>query len=470
MTTAVSEPARASTGSLRFHLALQKTRAAVFVISFVIAALGRLTGTLSFDWTYAALLLAVSLVFTAAVWFAYVRRLDERFGIPLEPVWVGFDIMSVTVAVQLTGGATSPWFIWYLAVAAAAAFVFSRRGIVLTAAAIACAYLVVVLPEAGTGLSTYEPALRMAFLLAASMFFLLGIANLKEKREIILRLQAAESQKVEELTRLTGELDRRTRELEAANRRIVSADQMKSRFLASMSHELRTPLNSIIGFGEILAERLGERGEAKHAEFARNIMVSGTHLLGIINDLLDLSRIEAGRIDLAPEEFAVSDAVASVCQTMQSQAAGRRIGIEVDVPSELPPLESDPVKFRQILYNLVSNAIKFSPEGSRVVISARSRSAGDDSLVEVSVADSGAGIPAEEQERIFDEFYRVESTAHDVPGSGLGLALVRRFVTLQNGLVEVRSTPGEGSTFTFALPVRWKPAPLFSTEEPDLVQ
>ncbi|HUO84738.1 MAG TPA: response regulator, partial [Thermoanaerobaculia bacterium] len=307
---------------------------------------------------------------------------------------------------------------------------------------------------------------RIALLFGASVFFLEGVANLQEKRALIRAMKEAESRKVEELTRVTAELDQRTRQLSIANRRIIESDRLKSRFLANMSHELRTPMNSIIGFSEILIDRLEGKIEPRYAEFQKHILSAGQHLLSIINDVLDLSKIEAGKMGVFPEKFGVQGVVHSVCQVMRGQAAKHGIEFEIDMPEDLPQIETDLPKFKQVLYNLLSNAVKFSPQQSAVKISGRHLPASDGGLVVISVTDHGPGIPDEEQELVFEEFRQVEGVGRqDVSGTGLGLALVKRFVELQHGSVSIDSAPGRGSTFSVSFPVRFR-----GTRDEDEVQ
>lgn len=242
------------------------------------------------------------------------------------------------------------------------------------------------------------------------------------------------------------------RELQIKNEQAEEANRAKSIFLANMSHELRTPMNAIIGFSEILAERLQDRIEPKYVGFLRSILQSGQHLLGIINDILDLSKIEAGKMEIYPETFAVRPAIDSVCQVMKGLSAKKGITFEIDVADDVPPIESDHAKFKQILYNLVSNAVKFS--GNNSVVTIRARRDGD--AVSVSVSDRGIGIAPDHLPTIFDEFRQIDTaTSRKHGGTGLGLSLVRKFVELQRGSVSVTSTPGEGSEFTFTLPIRF---------------
>jgi signal transduction histidine kinase/CheY-like chemotaxis protein/ligand-binding sensor domain-containing protein len=243
------------------------------------------------------------------------------------------------------------------------------------------------------------------------------------------------------------------RELQVRNEQAEEANRAKSIFLANMSHELRTPMNAIIGFSEILLERLQERLEPKYVGFLRSILQSGQHLLSIINDILDLSKVEAGKMELYPETFAVRHAVDSVCQVMKGLSQKKGITFDIDIADEVREIETDHAKFKQILYNLLSNAVKFSKTNGVVTIRAR-RAAGE--LVAVAVTDSGIGIAPENQRAIFDEFRQIDTaTSRSYGGTGLGLSLVKKFVELQRGTVTVSSTLGEGSTFTFTLPLRF---------------
>ncbi|HYC61074.1 MAG TPA: response regulator [Thermoanaerobaculia bacterium] len=242
------------------------------------------------------------------------------------------------------------------------------------------------------------------------------------------------------------------RELQVRNEQAEEANRAKSIFLANMSHELRTPMNAIIGFSEILLERLEKQLEPKYVGFLRSILHSGQHLLNIINDILDLSKVEAGKMELYPETFGVRNAIDSVCQVMKGMSTTKGITFDVQVDDEVAEVEADHAKFKQILYNLLSNAVKFSK--SNGVVRVRARREGE--MLAVSVTDEGIGIAPEHQNVIFDEFRQIDTTvSRSYGGTGLGLSLVRKFVELQRGTVSVTSTLGEGSTFTFTLPLRF---------------
>jgi len=255
---------------------------------------------------------------------------------------------------------------------------------------------------------------------------------------------------------------------EQANQ-LAEVSRHKSQFLASMSHELRTPLNAIIGFSEVLLDpSVGTLSPAEQEEFLTNILTSGKHLLRLINDVLDLSKIEAGKLELSPDAVGLAELVEGVLATVKSLAMKKRIRLMSTHAPELPPVWADPPRLKQILYNLLSNAIKFTPEGGQVSVAARmpddrrgaqaQSSTGEETLaprqyVEVAVTDTGIGIPPEDFERIFGEFEQVTDPARrHQEGTGLGLALVKRLVEMHGGEIRVESAPGRGSTFTFTLP------------------
>jgi GAF domain-containing protein len=240
------------------------------------------------------------------------------------------------------------------------------------------------------------------------------------------------------------------REIEEKSRQLEVASQHKSEFLANMSHELRTPLNAIIGFSEVLTERMfGELNE-KQEEYLKDIYASGTHLLSLINDILDLSKIEAGRMELELTDFDLPTALDSALTLVRERAGRRGITLESTVDERLGEVGADERKVRQVVLNLLSNAIKFTPEGGRIEV----RAVRVDGSVEVSVSDTGVGIAPEDQEAVFEEFRQVGTSAAKQEGTGLGLALCRKFVELHGGRIWVTSLVGVGSTFTFRLPVR----------------
>jgi signal transduction histidine kinase len=272
-----------------------------------------------------------------------------------------------------------------------------------------------------------------------------------QQRESELRRHA------EELDRLNRRLVAQQQELQQINARLAAASQHKSQFLANMSHELRTPLNAIIGFsGILLNESLGKVNDEERREFLGNIMISGKHLLGLINEVLDLSKIEAGRVTLSRKPFSVAEVLQSVRQTVEPLADKKRITIATTVDPSLPPLTADETKFKQILYNLLSNAIKFTPEEGQVHVRAQA----NNESVQISVRDTGIGIKPEDRERIFQEFEQVETSfERRFEGTGLGLTLAKKLVELQGGKIWLESELGKGSTFAFSLPLSSDSAP-----------
>jgi PAS domain S-box-containing protein len=243
----------------------------------------------------------------------------------------------------------------------------------------------------------------------------------------------------------------RSAELEVQNRRIREASRLKSEFLANMSHELRTPLNAIIGFAELLHDGQVPAEAPQFREFLGDILASGRHLLQLINDVLDLSKIEAGKTEFRAEAIDLARVFGEVVAILRTSAARRRIAVTVDIAPSLVDIRLDPARLKQVLYNYLSNALKFTEPGGRVAV--RAIPDGDERL-RIEVADTGIGIAAEHQGKLFVEFQQVDAS-HRLQGTGLGLALTRRLVEAQGGGVGVVSAPGVGSTFSAVLPRRF---------------
>ncbi len=258
----------------------------------------------------------------------------------------------------------------------------------------------------------------------------------------------------EDVRRHAGELEARiearTRELQEANRRLEGASQHKSQFLANMSHELRTPLNAILGYTELVLDQIYGPVPEKIDEIIRRVQHSGRHLLGLINDVLDLSKIEAGELRLSLNDYSMAEVVQTAVTAVDALAAEKQLRLTIAVPRDLPTGRGDERRITQVLLNLVGNAIKFT-EAGEVRIAAQA----SDAEFAVSVSDTGPGIAPADQEKIFEEFRQVDSSStRSKGGTGLGLSIARRIVDLHGGRMWVESVPGRGSTFSFSLPLR----------------
>jgi signal transduction histidine kinase len=264
----------------------------------------------------------------------------------------------------------------------------------------------------------------------------------------------------EQVKMLNLSLEQRTRdlavtntELEIRNREAEKANRLKSNFLATMSHELRTPLNSIIGFSDLLAEQTAGQLTKKQERFVGHIKESSQHLLALINDILDLSKIEAGRLQLKFENFPMSVATAEVLSTVRPLAAAKQIELTTELGADLI-LYADHVRLKQVLYNLLTNAIKFTPQDGSVRLLGRLET----SFLWVSVIDTGIGIPREEQESIFEAFHQLPAPTQGVrEGTGLGLSITKLLVEQHGGRIWVESEPGQGSQFHFTIPMLPRP-------------
>ena len=258
----------------------------------------------------------------------------------------------------------------------------------------------------------------------------------------ILQTFAAQSAIAIQNARLFREIEQKGRELEIAS-------QHKSQFLANMSHELRTPLNAILGYTELIADGIYGSVPDKIQEVLERVQKSGRHLLGLINDVLDLSKIEAGQLELSLSDYSFQDAVQSAVTAVESLANEKGLRLVVDVAARLPVGRADERRIVQVLLNLLGNAIKFTEQGEVAI-----RVCMIEGDYCVSVSDTGPGIPATQFERIFEEFQQVDGSSTRIKGgSGLGLAISRKIVELHGGRIRVESVVGKGSTFTFNVPV-----------------
>ena len=269
----------------------------------------------------------------------------------------------------------------------------------------------------------------------------------------------------DELGSLAANINLMNDELGRLYKELETASQHKSDFLASMSHELRTPLNAVIGFSQVLRQQMFGDLNEKQLDYVDDILSSGQHLLNLINDILDLAKVEAGRMELQPATFQLDDTLRSATAMVRERATRQDVTLAVEIDPSVGEIEADERKVKQILFNLLSNAVKFTPPGGSVTLTARVQA--DDAVI--GVRDTGVGISPEDQARIFEEFYQL-SPGTTQEGTGLGLALTKRLVDLHGGHLGLESSPGKGATFTVRLPLRRSlagaEASLMTTGEP----
>jgi signal transduction histidine kinase len=266
-----------------------------------------------------------------------------------------------------------------------------------------------------------------------------------DKQIALLKTFADQAVIAIENVRLFHEIEEKSRQLEAANKH-------KSDFLARVSHDLRTPLNAIMGFTRIVLRRLEGHIPDLQKENLKKVLISAEHLLGLINTLLDLAKIDAGKMEAVAETFRVEDVINMTTATVEPLLKDGRVRIVRDIPADLPPLKTDRDKLKQILFNLLSNAAKFTEQGEIKVSAAR-----ENGNLKLAVADSGIGMTPAALEHIFEEFQQAEkTTASKYGGTGLGLAIVKKFVNLMGGEIVVESEEGKGSKFTITLPMELK--------------
>ena len=311
----------------------------------------------------------------------------------------------------------------------------------------------------------------------------LGMIYLLHSLEKEHYLKSALEKKTGELEELNANLEKkvlqRTDELEKTNKELERMNQLKGRFIANISHELRTPLNSILGFSDVLMEKTFGQLNENQGRYIKNIHSAGKHLLELINNVLDIAKIEAGKHEMIYETFRVNDLIGDVLNIMSTFADTKSIRTDVHIGEKVDLITGDRVKIKQVLYNLLANAIKFTTEGGKVEIRVsyaddtnRRLSSGPGAkgdYLEFSVSDTGVGIGPEDKERIFDEFEQVDSTlSREWGGAGLGLALSKKLVELHGGTISVESSLGTGSTFTFTIPVA-SPVETTTPEEPEAI-
>jgi two-component system sensor histidine kinase BarA len=264
------------------------------------------------------------------------------------------------------------------------------------------------------------------------------LANLKESED--------------QLRAVNKSLDLKLGQLAESNVALYESNRLKSEFLANVSHELRTPLNSILGFAELLRDTVGEKADQRATRYLQNILTSGRNLLELINDLLDLAKIEAGRMEVRSAPLSLNDLFEGLIGILKPLSEKKNLSIITSVSAGVPILQTDAAKLQQVLYNFLSNAIKFSPPGGQIDLAAQRV---DEDSVRISVSDHGPGIAAEQQQIIFEKFRQIDgSVTREHGGTGLGLAISKELTTLLGGSIGVRSVIGEGATFWVVLPVR----------------
>jgi len=296
-----------------------------------------------------------------------------------------------------------------------------------------------------------------ALVLARLLGFVLSLSVIGPIQRIDTRLAAIASgdfsghvdvENRDELGALGANVNRMNEELRRLYTELEAVSRHKSEFLANMSHELRTPLNAIIGFSQVLREEMFGKVNEKQAEYLDDILSSGNHLLSLINDVLDLSKVEAGQVELEIEPFSLRDALERGVVMVRERATQDGVQVELAADPEVDVVEGDERRIKQVIFNLLSNAVKFTPAGGAVDVSS-SRVNGE---VRISVADTGSGIAPEDHQRIFEEFQQTGAGLEQGEGTGLGLALSKRLVELHGGRIWLESELGKGSTFVFTLP------------------
>jgi signal transduction histidine kinase len=395
------------------------------------------------------LLGTVNTLFTAVL-ASFTLPLLRRGGLVWACHWLAGLLYAGTLFAMSQGGGVFASFIMILPVITSLATIIGGRdrGVAWAGVSVATVLVFGVLVDPQRMIDdlllTNHPGLLAAIIAAAIIVILTVFVVLSEatKREAIIQIAAA----TRRLEQLVAD-EQRARDLAAE---AVAANAAKSAFLATMSHELRTPLNIILGYSELALEHLEERGDDETAEDLRRVHGAGQHLLGLISDVLDLSRIEAERIDLGREPFDLEEMIREMVLSFQPLALRADIELRAEVPVDLIVTGLDRTRVRQILLNLVSNAVKFTRAGQ---VHLRAHRVDDGRAVEISVRDSGIGIPPDKLEVIFLPFTQVDpSTTRRYEGTGLGLAISRRLCELMGGALTAESTLGRGSTFTVRLP------------------
>jgi signal transduction histidine kinase len=397
--------------------------------------IGVATDVLPWHWALGALIGLKLLTNTLAL----VALRANRYALELGALNVFADVLVLTGAIWVTGDVRSPLIAVYLIELSVLALLTNIETTVAAAVTALALYVTMaLLVKAGTLPRFPTPAewaggSSTSYLLMASAFtaFVVGAPTIYTAG-ILRKLRDNE------------------RRLEARTRALVDAGKQKAQFMANITHELRTPLQGIMGLCDLVGRGVYGEATERQREAMRDAKISAKGLLGLIDDLLELGRADAGKLELRPTEVDVADLLPGVVSTVQWMLAGKTLHVELDVEPNLPTVITDRGKLNQVVLNLLSNAVKFTPDGGSVSLRARR---GDGDLC-IQIEDTGIGIPEDQLERVFGEFYQVDGSAsREFGGTGLGLALVRRLLDLMGGTVAVRSTPGNGSTFEVRLPL-----------------
>ena len=392
-----------------------------------------------------------------------------------SPSWLLGLAVACTAPISLPGRPAAFAGVLLVAAATAGGLLLAAAGVVPVISAVAAILVCGVLMTAIVGhLDSGGAALR------STLARLEREMSERQRAEQQLRdtrddLELRVEERTIALTKTNRKLEKEVRDRRDAETHALEANKIKSAFLANMSHELRTPLNAIIGYSDMLLEDAEARGDGEQVADLRKIGVAGVHLLELISSILDLTKIEAGRMELWPERFSARALVQGVTAALETLAEKRGDRIELRIPREVGFMHTDMLKLRQVLFNLIGNAIKFTEHGTirvgvrRLEIEARE-------FVEITVADSGIGIAPEALPRLFAEFTQADaSTTRRYGGAGLGLSIAREFCRLMGGEITATSVPGEGSTFTVCVPAELPPhatrhaTPTAEAERPLLV-